>query len=127
MALSYEQRVLAWVRQVLLVNDPQVGQGDRRVTIDDVRLEQKQASDQEVIILFREVRRPQCIFGFRAVAHEPTPQFMSDGRLGDVNDPEGWAAVIYANFRERIEALDMGLPEQCSEQGITWVDGLKNN
>ena len=45
---------------------------------------------------------------------------MPDGQPGDVNDPEGWAAVIYANFHERINAADKGLPENCEEKGITW-------
>lgn len=121
MASSYEQRVLAQLQHDLLERNPQIGQGEKQITIDEVRLEQGRPEGDIVVILFREAERPQCVFGFRAPAHEPTPQLLPDGQLGESDDPEGWAFVIMANLREHIEAADMGLPEDCDPNDITWI------
>lgn len=117
----YEQQVLAWLRHELLEQDPHLGQGEKRIVVDEVRLEQGRPEGDMVVILFREVRRPQCIFGFRMELHEPGRPVLNtlDGR--EIEDPDSWANVIFANFQERIEAADMGLPEDCDPAGITWV------
>lgn len=123
MLFSYEQRVLALLKRELLEQDPRIGQGDKRIVIDEIRLEQQESNSEMVVILFREARRPKCIFGFRMEAHEPGHPVLrtADGRLEEVVDPDGWAAVIYGNLQEHIEASDMGLPEDCDPAGITWV------
>ncbi len=118
---SYEQRVLARLQHDLLVQNPQIGQGNKSITIDEVRLEEGGPEGDTVVILFRELGRPHCVFGFRTLAHEPTPQLLPDGRRGEIDDAEGWAFVIMVNLREHIEAADMGLPGDCDANGITWI------
>jgi hypothetical protein len=78
------------------------------------------------VILLREARRPHCLFGFRIAVREPSPVDNSDWQWQDREDPEGSipqgsAQVIFANLMERVEAADMGLPEECDPDGITWI------
>lgn len=123
MLTSYEQGVLAWLKRELLEQDPHIGQGEKRIVVDEIRLEQGRPEGDMAVILFREVQRPQCIFGFRMEAREPGRPVLTtlDGRLEEVVDPDGWAAVIYGNLLERVEAADMGLPEDCDPASITWI------
>src|SRR5947209_5810793 len=126
MTLMYEQHVWAWLRHRVLEDDPQLGRGDKRIIFDDVRLEQGEPMEDMVVILFREVGRPHCLFGFRTLAHEPPPMHSPEWQWQASEDPEGGipqihAEIIFVNLQERIEAADMGLPEECNPGSITWV------
>jgi hypothetical protein len=113
MTFSYEQQVLAWLQQQL--NEQPIGQGDRRITIDEARLEPGRPEGDLVVILFREARRPHRVFGFRTPAREPVSPHTPDP------PPETVAATIFGNLMERVEAADMGLPKNCDASDITWI------
>lgn len=127
MATPYEEKVLTWLQTMLIDHDPQIGPGKRRIVIEEVRLE---AGDSEenvsTVILFREVHRPQCLFGFRTPVREPTPSGASQWQKDLWDDPEGTgpqtdADMIVARLRESIEAADIGLPMNCDPRDITWI------
>jgi hypothetical protein len=68
-----------------------------------------------VVNLWRNLDRPECVFGFDMEAvewHEP-------GYDPHVLDPNIWVTKVSANFRERI--MSQALPEECSPGEITWV------
>lgn len=122
MSATYEQRVLHWLRQELAAYPPAVP-GGKSIMVEDVRLEQAEAEGQDIVILFRVAERPHCLFGFRMFAREP----VEPGQQWKENeDPEGHApighgTVIYGNLMEHIQATNMGLPEECGPDGITWI------
>ncbi len=66
---TYEQRVLATLRGELVERDPGLEHAGNRIIVEDVRLE-KSEWPHRVHILFREESRPQCLFGFTALAVE---------------------------------------------------------
>ena len=127
MAAAYEQKVLAWLHTLLIEHDPHIGSGKRRIVVEEVRLEagEPEAGDS-VVILFREVRRPQCLFGFLTRARESSTPGAFEWQRNVWDDPEGEgphvdADMIAARLREEVEAADIGLPEKCDATGITWI------
>ena len=117
---SYEERVWIWLQQQLLGQHPDIWSRGKQITIEEVRLEQRQSEEQSIVILFRVAERPQCLFGFRS---DPSPPqvLQADGSQLPDQDPEGNAQVIYVNLKESVEAADMGLPKKCIEDDITWI------
>jgi hypothetical protein len=113
MASSYEQRLLVWLQRKLV--EHRIGQGEKRISVEDVHLEKGESEGEMVVILFREVRRLRCVFGFRMQAREPGMSPAHD------ESPEGWGEVIFANLQEHVEAADMGLPKDCDPNSITWI------
>jgi hypothetical protein len=127
MATSYEQKVLAWLHTLLIEHDPHIGSGKRRIVVEEVRLEavEPEAGDS-VVILFREIRRPQCLFGFLTRARESSTPGAFEWQRNVWDNPEGEgpqvdADMIAARLREEVEAADIGLPEKCDATGITWI------
>lgn len=127
MAASYEQKVLAWLHTMLINHDPQIGPGERRIVVEEVHLEVGEPEESDsVVILFREVHHPQCTFGFRTSAREPTPPGAFQWQKDIWDDPAGIgpqtdADMIVARLREEIEATDIELPMNCDPTGITWI------
>ena len=79
-----------------------------------------------IVILFREVRRPQCLFGFRIGSREPPPVDKPDWQWQESEDPkgripQGHATVIFGNLMEQVEATAIGLPKECDSDAITWI------
>lgn len=126
MADAYEQKVLFWLRKILMENDPHIGSGKKQITVDEVRLEPGEPEDQ-VVILFREVARPYCLFGYRAPAREDIDPQVTEEQRKAWYDPEGMGPQVHADIiangwlREHIEAADMGLPANCDPHNITWI------
>jgi hypothetical protein len=54
------------------------------------------------VILLRDLKRPECLFGRRAPTVEPTVDHM---------DPQFWATVVWANLEEDLTAIGYGLPK----------------
>ncbi len=79
-----------------------------RVVVEEVRLGDP-PNEGMVVVLYRDVRRPGCLFGWRMEAVEPE------------DEPEIWTTVVWANFREHVIGTPHGLPAKCSEEGITWT------
>ncbi len=62
------------------------------------------------MILFRDLDRPECLFGF------------TWGPVGIIEDDEYFEAVVcWANFDEMLYAAGHGLPKECSPEGINWI------
>ena len=95
--------------------------------MEDVRLETR-ASPHRVQMLFREVARPGCLFGFRATAvgdeEEPAAYPIVLGAEGGYWGPEEWAStIVVTHFEEQVAAFDLGLPPDCDPDATTWVNG----
>ena len=120
MNTSYEMRVLAWLRHRLIQQEPQIWSGNEQIIVEEVRLEPKKLEENDIVILFREKRRPHCLFGFRT---DPPPVqiLTADGGTRLDEDPEGHAEVLYVNLKEQVEAADMGLPKDCTADHIAWI------
>ena len=119
---SYEGQVLTWLRRELSEYPPD-GPSGKSILVEDVYLEKGESQGEDIIILFREVERPSCLFGFRMLAREPIEP---ERQWREIEDPEGQApighgTVIYGNLMEHIQAADMGLPKECDPYGITWI------
>jgi hypothetical protein len=116
---EYEQTVLRELRKIMLGSDGQArrfedeGSGEK-IRVEDVRLDTSEP-DHKIVILLRNLDRPECVFGFDMEAvewHEP-------GYDPHSLDPNIWVTIVLANFRERI--MSQALPEECSPGEITWV------
>ncbi len=62
-----------------------------------------------VVVLYRDLRRPERLFGWRMEATEAE------------DEPEIWTTIVWANFREHVIGTPHGLPAECSDGGITWT------
>lgn len=118
---DYENKVLAELRKVLLNSEQQKGaqyegSSEQLVTVEEVRLETSSTGPNMISILYRDRRRPECLFGWRREAVEPiSPTGVLDG-------PEFWAIVAHANFWEHVEGSSDGLPADCLQDDITWTN-----
>lgn len=66
-------------------------------------------------VVFAHAERPGCQFGFAFPA-------LPDGDPGDPWEPEEWGDVALANLRERLEAQNYGLPGECPDDGVVWLE-----
>ncbi len=119
MAFAYKERVRDWLQQRLCGRDSGIWSGSTQIIVDKVSLEQGEKGEV-IVVLFRVLQRPDCLFGFRT---DPSPPLVlePDGTTTLDEGPEGHAEVIYVNLKERVEAADMGLPNTCAEKDITWI------
>ena len=97
--------------------------------MEDVRLETS-GSSHRVHLLFREVARPGCLFGFWASAVEDEEESSADPIVFDAEEgywgPEEWAStIVVTHFEEQVDAIDLGLPPDCEPDGVTWVNGYR--
>jgi hypothetical protein len=122
--MKYEELVRDFLQCML--HERQIGQGSKRIQVEDVHLEPGGPYGDEIVLLFREVGRPHCLFGFRTDACEPPPADQPDWKWDESSDPQrefpqGTAEMIFANLQEHVEASDMGLPANCNPDGVTWI------
>ena len=93
-----------------------------KVWVDEIYLDTSQP-EHDVVILFRDLDRPQCKFGFGAAAVE-APYVLDEASspyLSFTDAAECHAGVLWANFEEEIYAVGCGLPKSCASDGITWI------
>ena len=111
----------------MINHDPQIGLGDKRITIDEVHLEPGGLEGNRVVILFREARRPYCVFGVRCPVREGFVQAATEEQRKRWNDPEGEGPqvdadmIVHGRLREQIEATTERLPQECDANSITWL------
>jgi hypothetical protein len=110
---EYQARVLGELRWRLLDSDGRAKTLDRegtgsRVVVEEVRLGDPSDGGM-VVVLYRDLRRPECLFGWRMEAMEPE------------DETEIWATIVWANFLEHVIGTPHGLPAECSGKGITWT------
>lgn len=116
---EYEQTVLRELRSILLNPNNQtrrreVGGLGEKIRVEEVRLDTSEP-EHKVVILFRDLDRPECLFGFDMEAierHEP-------GYDLRFLDPEIWTTIVWANFQERI--VTQPLPKGCSPGEMTRI------
>lgn len=118
---EYEQKVLQDVREVLLGQQrrggtPTEGSLQQRITVEEVRLDAFSAGPGMIVVLYRDRRRPECLFGWQREASEPT-----EAEESFIPDPEIQATVVLANFEEHIIGSPRGLPEDCSPGDVNWT------
>ena len=101
----------------------------RDETHDGVRVENiyldESGPGHETAILFRDLGRPDCLFGYRVEAVE-TP-----GVLNEATSPhtdltsaaQMWAENVWVLFEEEVFACGCGLPRDCSREAVTWIGG----
>lgn len=82
--------------------------------IEDVRV-WGSYPDVSIAILFRENRRPECLFGFHWGSVRP----WYDDDDSFAKEPEGLATLIWANWDELF--APGALPEDCDPTEITWI------
>lgn len=70
--------------------------GETEILVEDVLLGVASEGQPRVVVLFRDLARPACLFRMRMEAVDPA------GRLGSTS-AEAWAGVILANLTEAIE------------------------
>jgi hypothetical protein len=114
---EYEGTVLRELRRILLGLDGQARRFEdevsaEKIRVEDVRLDTSEP-DHKVVILLRNLDRPECVFWFDMEAvewHEP-------GYDSHSLDTDTWVTIVSANFRERI--ISQALAEECSPGEIT--------
>jgi hypothetical protein len=111
---EYQTQVVGELRQLLLDPNGRPRPLERegtasRVVVVEVRLEDSSLEGVVVVVLYRDLHRPECLFGWRMEAMEPE------------NEPDVWTTIVWANFQEHVIGTPYGLPAECSEEGITWT------
>ena len=101
----------------------------RGETHDGVRVERiyldESGPEHEIEILFRDLGRPDCLFGYRIEAVE-TPEVLSEATGPHTDLPSAaqmWAENVFVLLEEEVFACCCGLPRKCSREAITWVGG----
>ena len=109
---EYQARVVGELRRLLLDFDGRAKPLDEGtgspVVVEEVRLEDS-SDEGRVVVLYRDHRRSECLFGWRMEAMEAE------------NEPELWTTIVWANFIEHVIGTPYGLPAKCSDEGITWT------
>ncbi len=111
---DYEQQVLRKVQRSL-ADDESLA---RKITVEEARLETSSTGPGMIVVLYRDLKRPECLFGWRREALEPT----RPGEPFPIIGPEIHATIVSANFGEYIEGTPHGLPEDCSPDGVNWTN-----
>lgn len=100
--------------------------------VEDIGMDASEPS-RRINFPFREESRPECMFGFHAVAVEGEwdPDPFADRVTIDLSDefcePEVYASNLVATrFLEQVEAVGRGLPPDCGPGGITRVTGYRD-
>lgn len=119
--VEYERQVVEGLQKLLLGPDGQAKQlasegTGVRVVVEEVRLDTSSAVGSAAVVLYRDLERPKCLFGWRMEAMAPT-----SGGDPYRPDPEIWTTVLWANFGEHVIGTPYGLPGDCSSEGITWT------
>ncbi len=101
----------------------------RGETHDGVRVERinldESGPEHEIAILFRDLGRPDCLFGYRIEAVE-TPDALNEAASHHTDlssATQVWAENVWVLFEEEVFASGYGLPRKCSRESITWVGG----
>ena len=76
--------------------------------VEDVRIEYCSDGQAVIIVLYRDLRRPECLFGWSREARE-------------AEEPEIWTTIVWANFHEHVIGSPYGLPAECRQEGIIWT------
>jgi len=127
---EYERLVLEGLRRILIEPGSQAANLARRgethgdVRVDGVYLDES-GPEHEVAILFRDLDRSDCPFGFRIEAVE-TPDVLNEATspYTDLSSAaQVWAEIVWVLFEEEVFAVGCGLPRDCSPEAVNWIQG----
>ena len=96
--------------------EPAEEEVERKVTVEEVRWDTFSTNTTMIVVLYRDPRRPECLFGYRREAMEPVER-ADDLPIG----PGLWMTIVLANFREYVVGTPYGLPKDCSPKGMNWT------
>lgn len=83
------------------------------INIEEIRLDTS-GTDPMIVVLFRNLEYPECIFGRSMDAVEPVP--VNEEPM----DREIWNSVLWANFMEVMFSERVRQRQDCSN-GVIWV------
>lgn len=117
----FAQQVLAHLRKGFGVPRSDYAESLSRMNLDveDVYLDDR-SSTPYIVILFRAASRPKCQFGFRMAAFDD--ELFGEMTPEEITGVRAWANIIFTNLEEIVVAKNLGLPTECSEQEITWIE-----
>jgi hypothetical protein len=82
----------------------------------------------DLVVYFGHSDRPGCVFAARwkdiaaeAADDAREQEQMTEKPPSDDDLVEWFAKLILINLTEQIEAVDLGLPEDCDPDAITWI------
>ena len=134
---EYERFFIAELRRLLDLDDPvvevwskeggyaRVKKGEmhtwKGVAVEEVRLDTS-VPEHEAVVLLRDLRRPERLFGWRAPAFEPgafgEDWAWSSSRVKDA--AEIYAVILSANLEEDLSLTNFPRRRACSPGTITW-------
>ena len=94
------------------------------VRVEGIHLDES-GPEHEIAILFRDLDRPECLFGYRIEAVED-PDVLNEATSHHTDlssAAQMWAENVWILFEEEVFASGCGLPRDCSREAITWVGG----
>ncbi len=100
------------------------GETHRGVRVETIYLDES-GPEHEVAILFRDLGRPDCLFGYRMEAVE-TLEALNEATSHHTDlasAAQMWAENVWGLFEEEVFASGCGLPRDCSRGAVTWVGG----
>ena len=125
---EYERVALGELRRILIEPGSQAANLARRgethggVRVERVYLDES-GPEHEIAILFRNLDRPECPFGYRIEAVE-TPDVLNDTTspyTDLVSAAQAWGSNVWVLFEEEVSAMGCGLPRDCSPAAIIWI------
>ena len=127
---EYERAVLEGLHRPLIEPGSQAANLARRgethggARVERVYLDES-GPEHEIAILFRNLDRPDCLFGYRRgavetsdVLHESTNPYTDLSSAAQV-----WAENVWVLLEEEVFAVGCGLPRGCSSEAVTWIQG----
>ena len=96
------------------------GNSEQCARVESVELDVS-SEDHEVVILLKDSKRPECLFGWRSSAVEPGV-FENDLYIYEtVKDAaEMHAMITWSGLEGSLQAIGYGLPKHCTPGTITW-------
>ena len=125
---EYERMVLEVLLRILIEPGSQAanlalrGETHGGVRVERVYLDES-GPEHEIAILFRDLGRPECLFGYRIEAVE-TLDVLNEATSHHTDlysAAQMWAENVWVLFEEEVFAAGCGLPRGCSPGGITWM------
>ncbi len=121
MALGELHRILiepgSQVENLALRGETHGGVRVERIYLDE------SGPEHEIAILFRDLDRPECLFGYRISAVE-TPDVLEEATnpYTDLTSAaQAWGENVWVLFEEEVFAAGCGLPRSCSPEAVTWI------
>lgn len=129
-AKDFGLRVKAELEERLVASDPPMLSSSLR-DVNPERIEiEGSGANVDLVVYFRHGARPGCVFAARwkdiagEAADDARAQEKMTGKPPSDHELVEWfAKLILIHLDEEIEAVDLGLPEDCDPAAVTWIGG----